>query len=495
MSTQNESRIPVWLDAPFHSSGDYPSRVIVRTAHFSAGPKPLHCSRGARQSRGALREQNARRLAPLENSPLSTRKHLFASVLFVVSVLGLTEFPGCGQSSGTTPDGGDAGGAPDAGDAGNVPKADLTNGKYGEPVPGLTSDEVARFTAGRKAFIKLQTIGTGLGPVFNEPFCSDCHDSPPAIGGTNQHFETRFGRREPDGGFDTLASLGGPLLHDNAIGRVDGGYTFVPEVVPSEATVITSRRTQPLFGLGLVDVTPDSVFVALAETQALSAPEAAGRTATVIDLSTGQPAVGKFGWKAADATLFDFSGDAALNEVGITSPHFPNEVCPQGDCSALAFNPDPGLNDPDGQKVASFTDFMRFLGPPPAPQLVDEVAQGSQVFEALGCAVCHVPTLVTGPNAVVAFDQVAYHPYSDFLLHDMGTLGDGIDQGDANGNEMRTQPLWGLSFQGRMLHDGRATTLTDAITAHEGQGAAARDSFHALDAADQASLLAFLTAL
>ena len=151
--------------------------------------------------------------------------------------------------------------------------------RYGDPVPNVSRDELARYKAGRTAFIKQQTNATGLGPVFNEPFCSDCHDSPPAIGGTNQHFETRFGYRQPDGGFDTLTSLGGPLLHDHGIGLVDGGYTFNAEVVPAEANVVTSRRTQPLFGLGLVDATPDAVFVALAQAEAAAVPEAAGRAA------------------------------------------------------------------------------------------------------------------------------------------------------------------------------------------------------------------------
>jgi CxxC motif-containing protein (DUF1111 family) len=410
--------------------------------------------------------------------------------MVVLAGLVVTSGAGCGQS--TAPTLADAGDAGDATDAGNPPKLDLTNGKYGAPLPNASSDELARFTAGRKAFTKLETIGTGLGPVFNEPFCADCHDSPPAIGGTNQHFETRFGYRQPDGGFDPLTALGGPLLHANGIGLVDGGYTFTGEVVPAEANVVTSRRTQSLFGLGLVDATPDAVFVALAQAEAASAPEQAGRTATVLDLSTGQPAVGKFGWKAADATLFVFSGDAALNEMGITSPQFPNEVCPQGDCPALAFNPDPGINDADGGNVALVTDFLQFLGPPPSPQPVDGGVLGSRLFETIGCAVCHVPTLVTGPNSTPAFDEVAYHPYSDFLLHDMGSLGDGIDQGDAKGSEMRTQPLWGLSYQTRLLHDGRVETVADAIAAHDGQAAAARDRFAALSAGDRAALLAFL---
>jgi CxxC motif-containing protein (DUF1111 family) len=394
--------------------------------------------------------------------------------------------------AGEPADAGDAGGVQDAG---TPPKNDLVNGQFGDPIPNLTSDEEARFTQGRTAFKTPETIATGLGPVFNENFCSSCHDSPPALGGTNQRFETRFGSQDADGGFDELTAFGGPLLHDHGIGAVDGGYVFNGETVPPQATIIASRRTQPLFGLGLVDATPDAVFLALAQTQASTAPSAAGRAANVIDLGTGLPAVGKFGWKAADATLFVFSGDAALNEIGITNPLFPNEVCPQGDCSALAFNPAPGINDPDGTQLAQFTDFMRFLGPPPSPKLTGTVGRGSQVFEALGCAVCHVPTLVTGPNSTVAFDEVAYHPYSDFLLHDMGPLGDGITQGDAKGTEMRTQPLWGLSYQSRMLHDGRAETITVAIEAHDGQAAAARDAFLALSPTDLAALLGFLAAL
>jgi len=247
--------------------------------------------------------------------------------------------------------------------------------------------------------------------------------------------------------------------------------------------------------LGLVDATPDTQFAAIAALQAANTPEAAGRLAMVIDLTSGQLAMGKFGWKAAIPTLLQFAGDAALNEMGITSPQFPNENCPQGDCSALAFNPDPGVNDPDGQDVALFATYTRLLGPPPAPELDGGVESGSEVFEAIGCAVCHLPTLVTGSNANPALDQVAYHPYSDFLLHDMATLGDGIDQGDARGTEMRTQPLWGLSQQSRLLHDARTEIVSEAIAAHDGQGAAARDQFMALSDRDRAALLAFLSAL
>ena len=378
--------------------------------------------------------------------------------------------------------------------AGQVAKVDLAGGTYGEALPGLSPGDQARFVAGRDAFIRVETTATGLGPVFNGTFCASCHDAPPAVGGTNQRRETRFGRRNADGSFDPLAALGGPLLHDQGIGAVSG-FNFAGETVPVQANVVARRRTQSVFGLGLVDATPDSSFRAIARHQAVSSPAAAGRAGLVIDAGSGQQAVGKFGWKAAFPTLLQFSGDAALNEMGITSPQFPREVCPGGDCSALAFNPRPDLNDPGGQDVERFTDFVRFLGPPPAPLLAGDALHGQELFASVGCAVCHLPLLVTGPSSNPALDRVAYHPYSDFLLHDMGSLGDGIPQGDALPSELRTQPLWGLSAQELLLHDGRAATASDAIAAHDGQGASAPSGFDALGASDRAALLAFLAAL
>jgi CxxC motif-containing protein (DUF1111 family) len=287
-----------------------------------------------------------------------------------------------------------------------------------------------------------------------------------------------------------MTSQGGTLLHDHGIGNVSG-FNFVGETIPAEANVIARRRTQPLFGLGLVDATPDSTFRAIAAYEAAHSPGSAGRVASVVDLSAGALAVGKFGWKSQVPTLFQFSGDAALNEMGITSPQFPNEVCPGGNCSLLAFNPMPTINDPDGADIQRFTDFMRVLGPPPAPKMAD----GAALFESVGCAECHLPLIVTGANANPAFDRVAYHPFSDFLLHDMGSLGDGIAQGDASATEMRTQPLWGLSVQGQLLHDARTTTVEGAIAAHGGQGASSRDAFAALADSDRAALLAFLASL
>jgi CxxC motif-containing protein (DUF1111 family) len=209
----------------------------------------------------------------------------------------------------------------------------------------------------------------------------------------------------------------------------------------------------------------------------------------------GGKSVGKFGWKAQVPNLHTFAGDAYLNEMGITNPLFPDESCPQGDCSLLITNPFPAMND-TGAGVLAFTDFMTMLAPPPRGPITGDVVAGEFVAARIGCANCHTPVLLTGSTGpVVALRNKLFQPYSDFLLHDMGSLGDGIVQGDATGREIRTAPLWGLRMITTFLHDGRATTIDAAILAHDGQGRAARDRFAALSARDKARLLAFLKSL
>jgi len=296
-----------------------------------------------------------------------------------------------------------------------------------------------------------------------------------------------------------MGNVGGSLVQDHGIGEVVGTdgttHDFAPEVVPSEATVTAMRRTTALFGLGLVDAVPDSTFSQIETFQARFLSSTAGRVSIVTDPTTGMQAVGKFGWKAQVPTLLVFSGDAYLNEMGITNPIFPNENCPQGDCAVLYYNPVPGMND-DGTATQAFANFMKFLAPPPrAGTTGNDIVNGGKVFLGIGCANCHLPTLVTGRNEVKSLDRVAFHPFSDFLLHDMGSLGDGITQNLATGRLMRTQPLWGLSAAGLLLHDGRAGTIEQAIQAHDGQGAASRDAFGALSSTGRTQLLRFLGSL
>ena len=238
-----------------------------------------------------------------------------------------------------------------------------------------------------------------------------------------------------------------------------------------------------------MDNVPDQTLITLAQ-------QTGGRVNFVVDVASGQQRAGRFGWKCQQATLFSFSGDAYLNEMGITTPLFPDENCPQGNCDLLNT---PGLpavpNDADNSSLVKFTDFMTFLGAPPPGPVTAATQSGAQIFAAIGCANCHVPALQTGPSPIAALSNVTFFPFSDFLLHDMGSLGDGIAQAGAGPSEMRTAPLWGVRVLKSFLHDGRANTLAQAILAHDGQGKAARDQFAGLRQTDQNNVISFLNSL
>jgi len=369
---------------------------------------------------------------------------------------------------------------------------------FGDPLPGA---DLARFLAGREAFTEVEGVSDGIGPVFNNVSCVSCHDGP-AVGGGSDVFSTRIGamgRR----GFDPLERFGGPTIQTQGIGEF-GEYEYVGEIVPKEATIVAHRRATPTFGFGLVDAVPDRTLIFIAWMQHCFSPETAGKPNMVVDLRTGNPAVGRFGWKAQAASVFDFCADAYKDEMGITVPglhssddgrNVAEENCPQGDCDSLEWNPIPTPNEGDADDVEAFADFIRLLAPPPRGRITRDVRSGAAVFRKIGCASCHLPTLRTGANNVDALDRVTFHPYSDFLLHDMGRLGDGIEQGTASGREMRTAPLWGLRKQPSYLHDGRAATVEEAILQHDGQARSARNRFLKLNNRDHDQLLDFLESL
>ena len=364
--------------------------------------------------------------------------------------------------------------------------------EIGDPLPRLSQAQLQRFHDGKAAFEEAEGPADGLGPVFNDVSCLSCHKAP-ATGGTSDRVVTRFGRRNHNGAFDPLEEFGGSLIQEKGIGP-QGSCDYVGEVVPNDATIVTRRRTTPLFGLGLVDAVPDDAFREIARVQAALTPATAGRVHMVANLVTGRPSVGKFGWKSQVPSLLQFAGDAYLNEMGITTPLFPHENCPNGDCNLLVCNPRPDLND-DGEDMEKFADFMSMLAPPPPGPATRDAQHGRAIFTNLGCSSCHLPSLATGPSRDRAYDRVTFAPYSDFLLHDMGSLGDGIAQGDAKGSEFRTAPLWGLRDQRALLHDGRARSIPEAVLAHDGQARRSRDRFAALSPQDRDALIAFLRSL
>ncbi len=363
---------------------------------------------------------------------------------------------------------------------------------FGGPLEGLTPDLRARFKTGKAQFISPENVPSGLGPVFNDTACSKCHTQG-AIGGGSDRLETRYGQ-VINGVFNPLTQFDGTLVHAKGIGRFNG-VDFVGEVVPPEANVVAQRRVNPLFGLGLVDAVPDQSLQDIAQFQQEFTPETAGRANVVTDVASGQPVVGRFGWKCQIGTVLTFAANAYQNEMGITTPFFPNENPPQGDSALLAANP--ALTNPNdtNETPMQFADFISFLAPPPQLRLSPDGREGQGLFVQIGCANCHLPIMQSGPNAVAALNEVIFFPFSDFLLHDMGNLNDGISQSGATGHEMRTAPLWGARIRMSFLHDGRAKTVQQAILAHDGQGLAARNNFAGLRAREKAQLLAFINSL
>jgi CxxC motif-containing protein (DUF1111 family) len=350
---------------------------------------------------------------------------------------------------------------------------------------------LAAWNAGLAQFLTVENVASGLGPIFNDVSCVACHSNP-APGGSSQKFVTRFGRTT-NGVFDPLESLGGSLLQAKAIDPA------VQEFIPPQANTIAHRQTPQLFGLGLIEAIPDTTIQSLALRPSVDG--ITGRAAIVTDVVSGLQRVGRFGMKAQHATILSFSSDAYLNEMGITNPYFPTENAPNGNTALLALystvsEPNDTADPVTGRSdVNALADFQQLLAPVQPLPLNEQTAAGQRVFSNIGCAYCHIPQLNTGMSPIAALSNKPVGLYSDLLLHDMGTLGDGIAQAAARATEFRTPPLWGLRLRHTYLHDGRAPTLDGAIRAHVGQGQAANTRYSVLSAADQQALLAFLGSL
>ena len=363
--------------------------------------------------------------------------------------------------------------------------------QFGAALQDLDAAEAAAFEAGREEFESAETPEGGLGPIFNGVSCVACH-SARATGGAGTATVTRFGRLT-QGKFDPLTHLGGSLLQQFA---TDPGLV---ERIPSEANVVARRLTTPLFGAGLIEAIPDS---AILQNAALRQPDGiAGRAATILDIVSGKERVGRFGWKAQHASLLSFAADAYLNEMGVTNRFFPLENVPNGSAVPVGrFDklPDPeDVVDPATGRgdVDALADYMRLLAPPPQLRQSPAAAAGGRLFVQMNCAACHTPFMFTGASPIAALAHKPVPLFSDLLLHDMGTLGDGIEQGAAKAREMKTPPLWGLRARGPFLHDGRAATIGDAIRSHDGEGAAARDRYLRLSPEEQQFVVDFLNSI
>lgn len=364
----------------------------------------------------------------------------------------------------------------------------------GGPLRGLSGNDLAAFNDGRNTFLEREEKEDGLGPVFNGESCAQCHLKG-AIGGAGNDLQltrvTRIGGIR-NGVYSDLVDLGGPVLQARSLKEFDPNYRHPGEVVPPGTQFVSHRITTPLFGAGLVEAIPDAAILARTK---LKLPDGISGVANVeLNPLTNKLEVGRFGWKSQHSSLSVFAADAYLNEMGITTPLFPKENLPQG--HPLLSGDDIVADPEDFQDVLKFASFMRFLAPPSRAPLTANGKKGENLFNQFGCANCHVPSMMTGPNANPALDRKPVDLYSDLLVHRMGSqLADGIVQGNAKGDMFRTAPLWGLSKRIFFLHDGRANTVEAAIYGHGGEAESAKQRYIAAKLADRNALIEFLGSL
>ena len=375
---------------------------------------------------------------------------------------------------------------------------------------GIAEPPGDTFALDQAQFERRHDPSTGLGPLFNATACVDCHNNG-VTGAASQFTEQRVGHSDGNGNFvnptitinEGAATITGrSIVNDRSI------CPQAQEHIPTTETIRALRAVLNTLGDGFVEAVSDQAFLAIAANQPAQSNGMIQGEAIQVPIfeAPGQTGVGKFGWKDQDATILSFSGDAYLNEMGVS-----NRLKPKDVTSVCKVTPD--VEDiPDALGLADidhFAQFIRGTQVPPRDTVLaatPNVIAGQALFSSVGCVTCHVATLTTVPSGTVinggtytvpaALGNKVFHPYGDFLLHNVGT-GDGIVQvGPADtANKLRTVPLWGLHIKSRFMHDNASMTLGDSIQRHAGEAQGVIASFNALTSAQQQQLLAFLNSL
>ncbi|MBI3134455.1 MAG: c-type cytochrome [Bacteroidetes bacterium] len=380
-----------------------------------------------------------------------------------------------------------------------LPGAPAQNELLDGPVEGLTSEENSKFLAGDVAFNDaIFTVENGLGPYFVATSCGSCH----AGDGKGHPFTTltRFGQSDTTG--NQFLNLGGPQLQNRAI----PGYQ--PEQIPAGAT--SAKFTPPAnTGLGFLAALTDAQILANADPNDLNGDGISGVPNYIsapfffVPQSFHQPLngkyIGRFGKKAAAIDLLHQTVNAYNQDMGITSEFAPAEPGVNGVPAYPLANPEVAVNT-----VLDVVFYLRTLKAPIQRDPTNEnVLAGKQLFTDLKCASCHTSEWTTGPSDISALSYKTFYPYTDLLLHDMGAgLDDGYTEGIALTSEWRTPPLWGLGLaknsQGGtyyLMHDGRATSIEDAILLHGGEALQSKILYEALSDTDKQNLIQFLESL
>ncbi|MGE3304490.1 MAG: di-heme oxidoredictase family protein [Rhizobiaceae bacterium] len=424
----------------------------------------------------------------------------------------------------------------------------------------ITFEEEATFKLGNALFRKnwvsspsSTQASDGLGPLFNARACQSCHlkdgrGHPPEGAAESTSMFLRLARSASDdeerSKIASRAALVlpdpvyGTQLQDLAVpglaaeGRMTVRYeekpvtlgdgTVVPMRYPTygvdslaygpldPTTTLSPRVAPPMIGLGLVEQIHPADILAKADPDDADGDGISGKPSVVLDIITGQPTLGRFGWKASTPSIRQQSADAFAGDIGISTPEVPKSYGDCTDAQAACLAMPNGVQERLGpvEAPAPVMDLVTFYSqnlavPRRREANKADVLAGKALFYKAGCTACHTPKFVTrrdAPNKAQAFQLI--WPYSDFLLHDMGEgLADGQTVGDATGSEWRTPPLWGIGLTQTVnghtffLHDGRARNLTEAILWHGGEGQNSRDAFAALAARDRDALIRFLESL
>jgi CxxC motif-containing protein (DUF1111 family) len=376
---------------------------------------------------------------------------------------------------------------------------------------GIAEPPGDSFQLDQHVYETIHDASTGLGPVYNARSCVECHQNP-VSGAASQFTELRIGHLDQNGNFvnptvpidDGAATIGGrSILNDRAV---------VPEAqehIPATENIRALRAALNTLGDGFVESVDDSALLAIAAAQPLASEGRIHGEAIQVPLfeATGQTRLGRFGWKDQHGSLLSFIADAYLNEMGVT-----NRLRPKDTTTIGKITSDPE-DKPDSLGLADidhFAEFVRGTKVPPRDaqlQFTAEALEGERLFSTTGCALCHVPTLITAPAGTkvnggtfvvpAALGNKIIHPYSDFLLHDIET-GDGIVQTPAfqdTANKLRTSPLWGLRMRPRFMHDLLSLSLENAIERHRGEAEGVTRRFRELSDDQKQDLITFLNSL
>ncbi|NJN02645.1 MAG: c-type cytochrome [Leptolyngbyaceae cyanobacterium RM1_1_2] len=399
---------------------------------------------------------------------------------------------------------------------------------FAMPAPGLNAAEAALHTEGDAAFDAIfvtapASVNPGLGPLFNNSSCSACH--------------IKNGRGLPQLG-QALVRVSLPAASELAVNLADGVvpvpeigtqiqdhavYGYQPEAALAlswqeqtgqyaDGTTYTLRSPQlkispadsaqplpdqlltslrippPVFGGGLLEAIPEQTLRAQADPEDRNQDGISGRLNRVWEFETQAMAAGRFGWKANSSTLLSQTATAYVNDMGVANPLIPDTE---------------GGFEIDQETLEAATFYVQSLAVPARTQLEEPMVQaGEKLFAAANCTACHLSTVKTGPTAIAALADQTIHPYTDLLLHDMGTgLADGRPDFSASAQEWRTPPLWGIGLTQTVLpysgylHDGRARTLEEAILWHGGEAEPSKQQFVAMQPRDRTALLKFLNSL